>query len=822
MTDNMTADFGYSDGDVATNLTANPSLNEIIERRYSRRGALRSGASAAAMAVFGGSVLAACDDRDRLGPIDTPPVVTVGSSGAASAGNRVTITGTATDNLQVDSTSFTQVSGPPVTLATAGLTTSFTAPAVSAATPVVIRFTAVDNRGATSSADTTVTINPPVLSFSAVAKNRLDVVTVPAGYAVSVLYRLGDPISGTTPAYRNDGTDTDFANRAGDHHDALYWFGLSAAGNARDDASSTRGLLVMNHENITQVYLHAAGPTTVAGARPEAEARKEMEAHGVSVVEVTRAGANGAWSYVQAGALNRRITPMTPMTMHGPVRGSALLGTAFSPAGTDGRGTINNCANGYTPWGTSLTCEENWSGYFRRPAAVDDVRRTAKEITGLNRYGVRSTTGNYGWATVTPADATSTIYRRWDAQATGASATADFRNEPNQYGWVVEMDPYDATRAPRKRTALGRMNHEGAWPGNFVAGRRPAFYMGDDAVNEYLFKFVSNTPWVAADATATDRLAIGDKYLDAGTLYVAKMNPDGSGSWVALVFGQNGLTSTATLYPFADQADVLTHCRLAADIVGATRMDRPEWTAVNPATGEMYLTLTNNSTRTNANTDPANPRSYQDPPSASFGNRNGHIFRLRETGDTTEATTFRWDIYAFGAGSDLDPANINLSGLTADNDFSSPDGLWFGRPTNVSGQATPVLWIQTDDGAFTDVTNCMMLAAIPGVTGDGAARTVTNRNAAGTTTTQATIVGKNPGTTIKRFLVGPIDCEVTGVDSTPDGRTLFVNIQHPGDDGSITKLRSNWPASQSAAAPGNRPRSATVVITRTDGGVVGL
>ncbi|WP_326525686.1 PhoX family protein [Sphingomonas sp.] len=817
----MTIDYGYDDGDVDTNRSGNPSLTEMIDHRYSRRAALRGGTQAAAMAVFGGTILSACGS-DAKTTADAAPVVSVGTSGTTSSGSRVTLTATATDNGTTGATSFAQLSGPAVTLsATSGTTTSFIAPAVTAATPIVIRFSAVDDKFQTSSTETTITVQPAALNFTAVAKNRLDVVTVPAGYTVSVLYRLGDPIAAGTPAYKNDGTDTDFANRAGDHHDALFYFPLAATGNARDLTNSSRGLLVMNHENLTQIYLHPNGPTTVGGARPEAEARKEIEAHGVSVVEVSQ-GTNGAWNYVQAGQLNRRVTPNTPTTLAGPARGNDLMKTAWSPNGTDARGTINNCANGYTPWGTSLTCEENWAGYFRRPTAADDARRTAKEVTALTRYGVRSSGGNYGWATVTPADASSTLYRRWDAQATGTSATADFRNEPNQYGWVVEMDPYDTSKPIKKRTALGRMNHEGCWPGNFVVGRKPAWYTGDDAVNEYLYKFVSNTAWVANDANATDRMAIGDKYLDAGTLYVAKFDASGNGQWLPLVFGQNGLTASNSLYPFVDQADVLTHCRLAADFLGATKMDRPEWTAVNPVNGEMYLTLTNNSTRTNANTDAANPRSYQDPPSASFGNRNGHILRLRETGDTTEATTFRWDIYAFGAGSDLDAANINLSGLDATNDFSSPDGLWFGRGSNASGQGNPLLWIQTDDGAYTDVTNCMMLAALPGQVGDGAARTVTNRNAAGATTTQATIIGKTPGTALKRFLVGPIQCEITGVDSTPDGRTLFVNIQHPGEDGSIAALSSNWPASQAGPASGNRPRSATVVITRNDGGVVGL
>jgi secreted PhoX family phosphatase len=223
-------------------------------------------------------------------------------------------------------------------------------------------------------------------------------------------------------------------------------------------------------------------------------------------------------------------------------------------------------------------------------------------------------------------------------------------------------------------------------------------------------------------------------------------------------------------------------------------------------------------------TDAANPRVYVDPPSTSRGNRNGHIIRLRENGNTTEALTFAWDIYLFGAGSDLDPANINLSGLTADNDFSSPDGLWFGRPTNASGQVRPMLWLQTDDGAFTDVTNNQMLLGMPGSVGDGGTRTVTNTNGAGVTSTQTTRVGATAtAASLKRFLVGPVECEITGVDSTPDGRTLFVGIQHPGENGTPAAPTSAWPASQTGPAPaGTRPRSAVVVITKNDGGVVGL
>ena len=853
MTDLSATALVYTDGDIDTNWSENsPSLNELVERRYSRRDALRNGTAAMAATVFGGSMLAACDDgNDSSDPF---PTVTAGSNGQTSSGNVITLTSTANETLA--SGTFTQTSGPTITLTPgASGSATFLAPSVSTPTPLGFRFTGIDSSGNASVADTTVTVNPAQLGFAAVQKSLADVVSVPAGYSVTVLYRTGDPNNAVTAAYRNDGTDAGFSGRAGDHHDGMSFFGLSATGNTPEPGNSTRGLLVMNHENINQAYLHPNGATTVNGARPTAEAVKEIENHGVSVIEVTRA--NGSWAYVQNSALNRRITPFTPMTVSGPVRDNPLLFTAYSPTGVAARGTINNCANGYMPWQTYATCEENWAGYFRREAG-DNARRTAalgaRSVTAFARYGLNTgsndalRSGNYAWTTAAEPTPGDTLIGKFNATVRAdqpANGTGDFRNEPNQYGWVVEIDPFDPASTPRKRTALGRMNHEGCWPGRTIAGVRPAFYMGDDAQNEYIYKFVSNAPWSTQDATAANRLAIGDKYLDAGTLYVARFNADGTGQWIALVFGQNGITSTATPYGFVDQADVLTHCRLAADTVGATRMDRPEWTAVNPATGEMYCTLTNNSSRTPATTDAANPRAYidvelpqgdvvnADPPTtaqATRGNANGHIIRLKENGDTTEATAFTWDVYAFGAGSDLNAANINLSGLDASNDFSSPDGLWFGRTSNASGLVTPVLWIQTDDGAYTDVTNCMMLAAMPGRVGDGTTRTINNtlpsttpgQVATGTATTRA---GANPGAQLRRFLVGPKECEITGIDSTPDGRTVFVNIQHPGENGNPGNITSNWPASQGSAngtAPGNRPRSATIAITRNDGGVVAL
>lgn len=803
----------HDDGNVELNTSSNPHFGDIIQQFQSRRAVM--GGMASVAALMG---LAGCDDG---GDNDDAPRVGVGEAVTTSSGKVVTLTGSATNATGV---MWTQLSGPAVTLTNANSNSAtFTAPSVATSTPLTFSFAAAGASSALGSAVATVNVTPAQLGFNPVAKNLLDVVTVPAGYSVSVLYRLGDPINATTPAYANNGTDTNFAARAGDHHDGMSYFGLNATTGLRDDNSSTRGVLAMNHENITAAYLHPNGPTSVGGVRPEAEAIKEIEAHGVAVIEVLR-GSTG-WNYVQNSTLNRRITPNTPVDLYGPVRGDAQVRTAYSPTGVAGRGTINNCANGYTPWGTYLTCEENWAGYFRRVAG-DNALRAPKEIVALNRYGVTQGSGGANnWASVVPAVAGSTVFAKWNTSVLGSSATADFRNEVNQYGWVVEIDPYNAASTPRKRTALGRMGHEGAWPSNFVAGRKPVFYMGDDSRGEYFYKFVSATPWAAADAQSADRLAMGDKYLDNGTLYVARFDATGAGVWLPLVFGQGAVTSANPTYAFANQADVLINARLAADAVGATKMDRPEWAAVNPANGEVYLTLTNTNaaSRPLSATDAANPRHYNDPRGATnqYGNPNGHIIRLRETGDNPEATTFGWDIYAFGAGSDLNAANVNLSGLDATNDFSSPDGLWFGRTQNASGLVNPLMWIQTDDGAYVDQTNCMMLVAQPGRVGDGASRTITNTDATGATRTQTTIVGKAPGLTLRRFLVGPKECELTGIDSTPDGKTIFVNIQHPGENGSATSPSSFWPASQTGGT-GSRPRSATIVITKDDGGVVGL
>ena len=649
------------------------------------------------------------------------------------------------------------------------------------------------------------------LGFTAVAKNMNDLVTVPEGYQVSILHALGDPLHYGDESWKNDGSESaeSYNRRVGDGHDGMYYFGLTEDGKY-DANRSDRGLLAVNHEYVVQPYgLHPTG-STAGAARVASEVEKEIYAHGVSVVEVKR-GTSNDMGMVRGSRFNRRVTSATEMLFTGPVKASALVKTKFSTDGLKTRGTNNNCANGYTPWGTYITCEENWLNVVAR-AANDNAKRTAKEIAGLNRYGLpENRKSPYLWDTA----GTDDLFIRWTSSVTGAAATDDYRNIANTFGWVVEIDPFNPTAIPAKRTALGRFNHEGAWPALAVSGQPIVIYMGDDARNEYIYKFVSKALWDIKDVNGG--MAAGAKYLDEGILYVAKFSADGSGQWLELTFGKDALDASNASYAFADQADVMTHARIAADLRGATKMDRPEWGGVNPLNGEVYMTLTNNSNRvaitatptgSQLKPDAANPRYYEDMKGATSqkGNPNGHIIRWRETAGNVAATTFAWDIYLFAAQADA-AADVNLSGLTAVNDFSSPDGLYF--------DPRGLLWIQTDDGAYTDVTNCMMLAAVPGKVGDGGVAT-----AAGGT---ATIKGANASDDkVRRFLVGPKDCEITGIAVTPDGKTLFFNVQHPGENGSLASPSSAWPASQTETAVTKRPRSATVVVTRKDGGTVGV
>ena len=656
-----------------------------------------------------------------------------------------------------------------------------------------------------------------LLDFDSVAKNLDDMVTVPSGYTAQVLYRLGDPINSFTSDYANDGSDTDFNYRAGDHHDGMFYFGMNTAGTAKDLTNSSRGLLCMNHENMTQIFMHTVAQNAAYDrtSRSSSQIDKEVSAHGVSIIEIQKGSSE--FSINKSSLFNKRITAQTEMNIYGPVKNHDLVKTKYSTTGVKTRGTLNNCASGLTPWGTYLTCEENWAGYFKRPASntLTDTKAQATQ----NRYmGSSASEGSYGWANSTTSD---DIYDRWNVTPSGTDGTEDYRNAANTFGWVVEIDPFNPTSTPRKRTAFGRMGHEGAMPGIITSGKPLVYYMGDDSRGEYIYKYVSTLNWDETDLNGG--LDAGDKYLDDGKLYVAKFSDDGSGQWLELSMNNSDVTSYVT-YSFADLGDVLINTRHAADAVGATPMDRPEWTGVHPSTGDVYITLTNNTDRgktsgASSDLDSANPRYYSDDKDGktSKGNVNGHVIRMQEVGSDASATAFNWDIYLFGAQSDADE-NINISKLTDDNDFSSPDGLFF------SEASKGLMWFQTDDGYYTDKTNCMMLAAIPGAYNDGKSTQIINTAVPSNSNADETIttyVGTEASTTnLKRFLVGPKGCEITGITETPDGKAIFVNIQHPGENTSdlsnSANFESHWPDNGTA-----RPRSATIVITKNDGGIVG-
>jgi secreted PhoX family phosphatase len=597
---------------------------------------------------------------------------------------------------------------------------------------------------------------PVMLGFTAVAANSLDTITVPTGYRSAVFCRWGDPLFSDSPAWQPDATNTAESQRRqfGDNHDGMHFFPING--------SSTEGLLVMNHEYLNDEFFYPAGVEPGGTGWTLEQVRKGQYAHGVSVAHVRRV--NGNWEVVIPSQYNRRIHGLSAIAISGPAKGHPLMRTSADPAGEVALGTLNNCGNGTTLWGTYLTCEENFNGYFSN---LGGVTRNANEV----RYGLPSGNSPYRWADHDP---------RFDY--------SNERNEPNRFGWMVEIDPFRPNELPKKRTALGRFKHENSAM-TLAANNRVVVYMGDDQANDYVYKFVSDGTYNAATPELNRDL------LDAGTLYVARFDAGatandmmGSGVWIPLVRSTPTTTAGQTLGDlFADMGELLVNTRLAADAVGATRMDRPEWVTVHPSNGEVYITMTNNSGRTV--TDEANPRA---------SNVYGQILRWREAGNDAAATTFEWDIFVLAGNPTVHTTAGDLragtSNVTADNLFNSPDGLAF--------DADGRLWIQTDGnfsnlGNFAGMGNNQMLVADPQTR------------------------------EIRRFLVGPSGCEITGITWTPDQRTMFINVQHPGEYGSHPNRPTVDPKDDALAfsqwpeAAGGRPRSATVVVWKEDGGVIG-
>ncbi|AWN38581.1 PhoX family protein [Methylobacterium radiodurans] len=571
---------------------------------------------------------------------------------------------------------------------------------------------------------------------------------VAAGHDAEILIRWGDPVLPGAPAFdpRNQTPEAQ-ARQFGYNNDFIGYFPLPGAADP-----AAHGLLVVNHEYTNEELMFPGlgrqdGKAAFAGMSQDL-VDIEMAAHGGSVIEVKRV--DGRWQVVPDSRYARRITATTPMTLTGPASGSDRLRTKADPEGRQVLGMINNCAGGTTPWGTWLTCEENINYYFGGKLAAD-----SPEARNHKRLGMP---GNlYAWGK---------YHERFDL---GAEP-----NEPNRFGWVVEIDPFDPASVPKKRTAMGRFKHEGA-AGILAADGRYVVFQGDDERFDYVYRFVTE-----AKVDLQDRSANRD-ILDRGTLFVARFDADGRGAWLPLVHGQGPLTPENG---FRDQADVLVETRRAADLLGATKMDRPEDVEANPKTGKVYVMLTNNSKRKADQVDAANPRP---------DNRFGHIVELSPDGRDYAAPGFAWEVLVRCG----DPA-IAAVGAT----FSSAttrDG-WFGMPDNCSVDGQGRLWVATD--------------------GNSAGRT-------GRTDGIWAMETEGPGRgTGKHFFQVPTGAEMCGPYFTPDDTTFFVAVQHPGEadeedpkaePATFERPATRWPDFD----PNLPPRPAVVAITRRGGGRVG-
>ncbi|CAH0526747.1 PhoX family protein [Vibrio hippocampi] len=568
-----------------------------------------------------------------------------------------------------------------------------------------------------------------LMGFNAIPISTADTIEVPEGYQANLLISWGDAVNSDAPNFSQSNDSNAQAMQFGDNNDGMTLFPIS----------EDRAVLAVNNEYTNNEYLYEHQGKNISAD----DVRKAQAAHGVSIIELKKS--NGHWQVNLDSRLNRRITAFTEMEMTGVAAGHALLKTNADKSGRKILGTFNNCANGQTPWGTYLTCEENFNGYF---ANTSD----AKLGDTYDRYGLKKEDWGYDWYKFDP---------RFDM--------SNEPNEPHRHGWVVEVDPMNPNSVPKKRSALGRFKHENA---ALVVNKdgHVVVYLGDDERGEHLYKFVSKHKYTAGADSNRD-------LLEQGTLYVAKFEGregelNGKGQWLELTWGKNGLTPENG---FPDAASVMIFARLAATQVGATTMDRPEWVAVHPNNESVFCTLTNNKYRGVRESQPINEVNPREK------NPYGHIIRWNPNQGDHTADSFDWDIFVLAGNPDVhkDGLLAGTDNINKDNLFNSPDGIGF----DLAGR----LWIQTDGkysnkGDFSGMGNNQMLCADP-ETGE-----------------------------IRRFLTGPIACEITGLTFTPDYKTMFVGVQHPGED----LAPSHFPDG------GNHiPRSSVIMITRKDGGVIG-
>jgi secreted PhoX family phosphatase len=616
------------------------------------------------------------------------------------------------------------------------------------------------------------------LTYDGVTLSDADAITLPAGFTYDVLISWGDPVVPGAPAFDIlNQSEAAQAQQCGFNHDYLDFRPLPYG-----STSSAEGLLWVNHEYTDSTMMFENYTSTAS------QVNTEMAAHGGTVVRVLRA-ANGSWSYDPTSSYNRRITAKTPMTLTGPVAGDARVKTSADPAGTTVLGMLNNCGGGNTPWGTIITCEENFDQYFGN---YGNMPAGYSKTVISESYGSFATASARKWETVHP---------RFDLAAEP--------NEQLRFGWIVEIDPYDPTYVPKKRTAMGRFKHEAA-AGTVAPSGKFVSYSGDDQVNNYIYKFVTN------GVVNTSNRAANEGLLDDGTLYVAKFNADGSGTWMPITFGTGPLVAPT----FDGQADVLLRTRRAATLLGATKMARPEDVEVNPVTKKVYAVMTGNS---GAEVNAANPRAG----GSSIANQGlGHVIEITEAGGDNAALTFTWEMFLlFGYPNAAGSVATNSSPVPALATATADNSSWWAgydetkvspvaRVDNVSFDSKGNMFLSTDGQPSALQTGLKGLNdGIFGFPTEGAERGH----------------GKALVCTVR-------GCEATGPFFTPDDRTLFMSIQHPGVDmftwtsatavtasvGTFAAPGSAWNTTPPIAGktPGV-PRAAAIAIRRLDNTEVG-
>ncbi len=573
---------------------------------------------------------------------------------------------------------------------------------------------------------------------------------VATGYDAAVLLRWGDPLFPDAPEF--DPTEQSAESQSkqfGYNNDFVGYIPLPDAANPAE-----HGLLVVNHEYTNEHLMFPGIVTIVEGKAEVAPADKnrvdiEMAAHGGTIAEIRKV--DGKWQLVKDSPYNRRITATTEMEITGPAAGSERLKTSADQTGSKVLGTVNNCAGGVTPWGTYIMAEENFHGYI-----IGELQAGHKETANYERLGVPDAT--YEWGR---------FYDRFDLSKEP--------NEPNRFGWIVEVDPFDVNSVPKKRSALGRTKHEGAESIVSKDGR-VVFYLGDDERFDYVYKFVTAGTFNADDRAANMNL------LDEGTLYVARFAADGTIAWLPLVHGEGQLTAENG---FASQADVVIETRKAADLLGATKMDRPEDVQPNPVNGRVYVMLTNNTKRQADQVEPANPRA---------DNAFGHIIEIAEADGDFAATSGKWEVL-------LQCGDPSVADVGATFSTETTRNGWFGMPDNCAIDAAGRLWVSTDGNN-------------PKATGrtDGLWAIDTEGDARATS---------------KLFYRVPVGAELCGPTFTPDDQSLFVAVQHPGDGGDdwepfgrpsyYEDLSTRWPDFKDDVPV----RPAVVAITRQGGGKIG-